>query len=397
MHGMELTQSIEFQMSLLLFVALAGYILASRIAQPAVVGEILVGFLIGPSVLAWITYTEFVSSLAHLGAIILLFVTGLEFKLRDITHLKYAVIALFGVVVPWAGGYAIAVAFGYDSTKAMLIGVAFTATSIAITADTLREMGKLQTEAAKAIIGAAIIDDVLALIALAATEQAALGELSATGVGWMIISAVVFLVVGALAGRFVFMPMIHRIDASDFAKKYPEFVFVLAMMLAFLYSMAAELMGLSAIVGAFVAGVAMEGVHLQHSRHFKDGAEYLRVIFGAIFFVSLGVLADVRGLSSDVVLATLAFIVVAIATKLVGCAIPARLMGMSTRDSLVIGFGMTPRGEVAMIVALLALNQGVIGQAGYVSLVIMSLVTTLVVPLVLRNWLFRDGATPSQS
>ena len=162
------------------------------------------------------------------------------------------------------------------------------------------------------------------------------------------------------------------------------------MMLAFFYAMVAELMGLSAIVGAFVAGVAMEGANLRHSRHFKDGAEYLRVIFGAIFFVSLGVLADIKALTGEVLIATLAFIVVAIITKLIGCGMPARLLGMSTRDSLIIGFGMAPRGEVAMIVALLALNQGVIEQAAYVSLVIMSLVTTLIVPLILRNWLFRE-------
>lgn len=390
MHGMELAQSIEFQMCLLLFVALAGYLLAARIAQPAVVGEILVGLVIGPSFLGWITYTDFVSSIAHLGAIILLFVTGLEFKLRDIARISYGIIALFGVLVPWAGGYAIATVFGYETVKAALIGVAFTATSIAITADTLREMGKLQTDAAKAIIGAAVIDDVLALLALSVTEQATAGHLSASGVLLMIAKAFLFLSAGAWLGRAVFMPMIHRIDASSFAGRYPEFVFVLAMMLAFLYALAAELMGLSAIVGAFVAGVAMEGVNLQHSKHFKEGAEYLRVIFGAIFFVSLGVLADVRSLTVDVIWATGAFTAVAILTKLLGCGLPARVLGMNSRDALVIGFGMSPRGEVAMIVALLALNQGVIGQPGYVSLVIMSLVTTLIVPLVLRNWLYRE-------
>jgi Kef-type K+ transport system membrane component KefB len=377
-------------MSLLLFVALAGYLLAARIAQPAVVGEILVGLIIGPSVLGWITYTDFVSSVAHLGAIILLFVTSLEFKLHEISSPKYAVIALFGVLLPWAGGFWAAEFYGFEAHKVALIGVAFMATSIAITADTLREMGKLQSAAAKAIIGAAVIDDILALLALSVTEQVATGSLTGAIVLVMLIKAIVFLVAGALAGRAIVMPLIHRIDASDFAKHYPEFVFVLAMMLAFFYAMVAELMGLSAIVGAFIAGVAMEGVNLKHSRHFKDGAEYLRVIFGAIFFVSLGVLADISVFTGEVITATVVFTVVAILTKVVGCGLPARLLGMSNRDSLVIGFGMAPRGEVAMIIALLALNQGVIQQAGYVSLVVMSLVTTLIVPLVLRNRLFRE-------
>ncbi|MDH3560701.1 MAG: cation:proton antiporter, partial [Gammaproteobacteria bacterium] len=329
-------------------------------------------------------------SVAHLGAIILLFVTGLEFKLHEISSPRYAVIALFGVLLPWAGGFWTAEFFGFETHKAALIGVAFTATSIAITADTLREMGKLHSAAAKAIIGAAIIDDILALLALSVTEQVATGSVSTNSVLTMMFKAGIFLVAGAWAGRAIVMPLIERIDASRFAKRYPEFVFVLAMMLAFAYAMFAELMGLSAIVGAFVAGVAMEGVNLQHSRHFKEGAEYLRVIFGAIFFVSLGILADIRVFTGEVITATVAFTAVAILTKLVGCGLPARLLGMNTRDALVVGIGMAPRGEVAMIVALLALNQGVIEQAGYVSLVIMSLVTTLIVPLVLRNWLFRE-------
>ena len=136
-------QSIEFQMSLLLFSALAGYLLASRLGQPAVVGEILVGLLIGPSVLGLITYSGFVANVAHLGAIILLFVVGLEFKLKEIINVRYGVIALFGVVVPWLGGFLLARAFGFEGAKAMMIGVALTATSIAITADTLRELGSI--------------------------------------------------------------------------------------------------------------------------------------------------------------------------------------------------------------------------------------------------------------
>ena len=121
MHGGDILSSVEFQMSLLLFVALAGYVLASFISQPAVVGEILVGIVIGPSVLAWIAYTDFVSTLAKLGAVILLFVVGLEFKLKDIGKLRYMWIALFGVIVPWAGGYLVARYFGFPSEKALLI------------------------------------------------------------------------------------------------------------------------------------------------------------------------------------------------------------------------------------------------------------------------------------
>src|SRR3989344_5516159 len=172
-----LASTIEFQMSLLLFVALAGYLIASRINQSAVIGEILVGLLIGPSLLGLITYTDFVKSIAHLGAVILLFVIGLEFKLKDIFNFKYGIIALCGVIFPWIGGYWLATLFGYEFASAVFVGTAMTATSIAITANVLREMGKLQTDAAKAIIGAAVIDDVLSLLALSISIQIVGGTL----------------------------------------------------------------------------------------------------------------------------------------------------------------------------------------------------------------------------
>lgn len=150
-------------MSLLMFVALAGYLIAYRINQSAVVGIILAGIIIGPSVLGFITYTDFVQTLAHLGAVVLLFTIGLEFNIKDILKVNYLVIAFTGIIIPALGGYFLAKIFGYDFKAAIFIGTALTATSIAITANVLREMGKLQTDAAKAIIGAAVIDDILAL------------------------------------------------------------------------------------------------------------------------------------------------------------------------------------------------------------------------------------------
>lgn len=146
-----------FQMSLLLFVSLAGYLVASRINQSAVIGLILVGIVVGPSMLGLITYTDFVAGLANLGAVILLFVIGLEFKVQDIVGIRNGVIAAIGVILPWIGGYGLSIAFGFSTSSAIFIGTALTATSIAITANVLREMGKLQTNAAKAIIGAAVI------------------------------------------------------------------------------------------------------------------------------------------------------------------------------------------------------------------------------------------------
>jgi Na+:H+ antiporter len=155
--------------------------------------------------------------------------------------------------------------------------------------------------------------------------------------------------------------------------------------------MCAELVGLSGIVGAFIAGVSLSGVKLKYSRNIQEGAEYLHVIFASIFFVSLGIIADIHALTPELALFLGVITVVAIITKLIGCGLPARLLGMSRDDSLIVGFGMSPRGEVAMIVALIGLTAGIIGQGTYVAIVLMSLLTTIVTPILFRNWLFRKG------
>src|SRR3989339_282536 len=387
----EIATTIEFQMSLLLFVALAGYLIASRINQSAVIGEIIVGLIIGPSLLGLITYTDFIRSVANLGAVILLFVVGMEFKLKDIYNLKYSIIAIAGVIVPWIAGFFLSRAFGYDFGSAVFVGTALTATSIAITANVLKEMGKLQTEAARAIIGAAVMDDVLSLLALSISEQIVSGAISFGSIFLTVSKAVGFLVIGSYIGYRFLSRILARIDNTQFAQRYPEFVFIFAMMIAFFYAMGAELLGLSAIVGSFIAGVTLGGVGLKHSRDYKEGAEYLHIIFASIFFISLGILADFHALTANVIWFLIALTIVAVLTKVIGCYIPAKLQGMSKQDSFVVGFGMSPRGEVAMIVALIGLNAGLIGQDIYVSLVLMSLLTTVITPIVLRNWLYKKS------
>ena len=379
-----------FQMSLLLFVALGGYLIASRINQSAVIGLILVGILVGPSALGLITYTDFISALANLGAVILLFVIGLEFRLSEIVALRNGIIACVGVIVPWIGGYWLALAFGFGTAGAIFIGTSLTATSIAITANVLREMGKLRTPAAKAIIGAAVIDDVLSLLALSVSMQVVGGSFSFAGIGIILVKSVAFLVAAALFGIYGVSRFMERLDTTGFAKRYPEFLFIFAMMMAFLYAVMAELTGLSAIVGAFIAGVSFEGVRLSHGHDLKQGAEYLQIIFASIFFVSLGVLADFRALTPEIVLFLIGLTIVAVVTKVIGCGLPAKAAGLSAKDSLIVGFGMVPRGEVAMIVALIGLDSGIISPALYVALILMSLLTTVLTPLVYRNWLFRD-------
>ena len=385
----QFTSTIEFQMSLLLFVALAGYMLAMRMNQSVSIGAILAGLLIGPSFFGLITYTDFVGSVAQIGAIILLFVIGFEFKIKDIFNVRYGLIALSGVVIPWIGGYATAKAFGYNFGNAVFIGTALTATSIAITANVLKEMGKLQTEAARAIIGAAVIDDVLGLLALSLSKQLVGGTLSLSSAVIPIINAVLFLIIGIYIGQRFLSRLIERVDQAPICQKYPEFIFIFVMTIAFVYSMAAEMLNLSAIVGAFIAGISFSGVVLRHSKNFKEGAEYMNIIFSSIFFVSLGILVDIHVVTPGVIWFLCVLTVVAIGTKWIGCFFPAKWQGMTTREAAVVGFGMAPRGEVAMIVGLIGLNQNLITSEIYAAIIFMSLMTTIATPIVLRNWLYK--------
>jgi Kef-type K+ transport system membrane component KefB len=387
----ELQTTIGFQTSLLLLVALGGYLIAAITNQSAVVGQIVLGIIIGPSLFGLITYSGFVSNLAYLGAVILLFVVGLEFKLNDILRVKNGCIALLGVIVPWGFGYLTSHLFGYNHHASIFTGTALTATSIAITANVLHEMGVLKTNLAKTIIGAAVIDDILALLALSATTQIMENALLLSSVLFLTMKILCFLVIGLLTGYFIFLKLIYKVDNSTFGSKYPEFIFVLAMAIAFLYALIAEVFGISAIIGAFISGVFLEGVTLKQSKHFKDGAEYLRIIFASIFFVSLGVLANLQEMTLTAIGFLVALSVVGYISKVLGCGLAARLSKFNWRESLTIGCGMAPRGEVAMIIALIGLKKDIISQPIYITLVLMSLITTIVTPVILKALLQSKG------
>ncbi len=387
-----LAYSIEFQMTLLLFIALAGYLLAARINQSAVVGEILVGLIVGPSVLGLITYTDFVQTLAGLGAVILLFVIGFEFKLRDLMDIRYGIIGLIGIIVPWVGGYYLSLLFGFGFGSAIFVGTALTATSIAITANVLKEIGVLHTDVAKAIISTAVIDDVLSLIALAITADIVSGTLSAFNIALILTKEVAFILIAGAIGVRVLAPMLGNLDRTKIAKKYPEFVFISAMAIAFFYATCAELIGTSGIIGAFIAGVALGSVELVHSKSIHESTESLYIIFASIFFISLGILVDIHTITQETLLFLVALTLVAIITKVIGCGLPAKLLGMSWRDSMILGFGMSPRGEVAMIVALLGLSKDLITQDIFAVIVMMSLLTTVITPIIYREWFYRDTA-----
>ena len=380
--SMDLT--IVQQLAILLLTAFVAYLIFSKINQSIIIGEILLGILIGPSILNAVTYTPFVQDFAMLGAILLLFVIGFEFKIKDVYNVRFGIIATIGVIVPWLAGFFFAQYIGYDFITSFFIGTTLTATSIAITANVLKELGKLHTEPARAIIGAAVIDDVLGLIVLSFATQLQHGAIQPLDIIKIIVLVAAFFIIGILVGRPAVRWLMEHFEQTTIARKHVETVLILAFVIAFLFSAAAESIGLSAIVGAFLAGITMEGIKIREDADFRKGADHIQMIFAPVFFISLGILIDFHQLTTDIIWFILALTAIAILTKLIGCYLGARIGKMSHKDSLIVGLGMAPRGEVAMIVAVIGLSANVINQEIYTAVIAMSLLTTLFVPVILR-------------
>ena len=381
--------SPEFQMSLLLFVALAGYLVASRINQSAVIGLILVGIVVGPSVLGWITYTDFVQALAHLGAVILLFVIGFEFNMKDIVQPRNFAIALVGVIVPWIGGWWLAILFGFDSASAIFVGTACTATSIAITANVLKEMGKLQTEAAKVIIGAAVIDDVLALLALAISTDVVGGSFSYLGIAIVTVKAIAFIVIAAAFGILVVSKYLVKLGHNTIREEIPGVHLHLCNDARFPVCLVRRGCRAFGNCRRIHCRCIIQGRRAspkpQPQRRCRVPPDHLR-------FDLLRLTRHYRrspcGHPGDLI----------IPAFLDPCSYPdqGNRLRNSGKARRVVHEGCahcrvrhgTP-GEVAMIVALIGLESGIIGQGIYVALVMMSLLTTIITPIVYRNWFYR--------
>ncbi len=368
--------NLFLELSIFFFAALLGYFIATRMGQSAVIGEIFIGILIGPSLLHLVSYSEIIKVLGEIGAVFLLFAIGLELKFNEVFDFRNGIIAFFGVITPFAMGYGVSSLFGFSTIQGLLIGTSLAATSIAISAKILQDMGKLETRAAKAIIGAAVVDDVLSLLLLSVTMGVASSGVSFSSIAYKSILAVGFIGGGYLL-RPVMVKLMQKMDRWAIKTNNAKVTLILAVSLAFLYSAIAEIIGLSGIIGAFLAGITLESLAI---KSYKEGAQYLEMVFAAIFFVSLGILLDFSGFHFSSIYFIIALVLVAVASKLIGCFIPAYFLKFNMRDSLIIGVGMVPRGEVAAIVGLLAMTAGLITQEVYIAILCMALFTTIAIP-----------------
>jgi Kef-type K+ transport system membrane component KefB len=359
-----------------------------RLRQPGIVGEILAGILIGPSVFGWIGPTAFLDALAQLGVMFLLFRVGLEVKASELVKVggTATVVAILGVVAPFLMGWGILILWGEPQIEAIFMGAAMVATSVGITAQVLASKGLMQARATKIILAAAVIDDVLGLIVLALVSSLARGSVDLLHLGLTAAAAIGFTLLVAAwgtrtAGRVV-PRMRERLHVA-------EGEFALSMMLLFGLSLLAVYAGVAAIIGAFLAGMALSESVGHRVHDLAHGVTELLVPF---FLAGIGLHLSLDSLGNPSTLALAAVILVAaVVSKLGACALGAIRLGR--QDALRIGVGMVPRGEVGLVVAQIGLSLGVIAQHVYGVVVFMAVATTIIAPPLL-NAAFR-GEKPA--
>ena len=395
-----LTHSLQVLLLLALIIAAAKIAgaLASRIHQPAVFGEILVGVVLGPTlfnVLGWpmfsaaqpgsLSLIELVRDLAEIGVLLLMFVAGLETDLDQMRHVgKVAFWSAFGgVVVPFVAGAGLAMAFGLPLLwQGIYVGTILTATSVSISAQTLMELGALRSREGSTILAAAVIDDVMGIVVLsivvAVSKASASGTVDAGALGLVALRLVAYFAVAIYAGRW--LPAVLR-WAADLPASQAMLAAVLVI--AFVYGWAAEYIGgVAAITGTYLAGV------LVGQTRFKQAIDagfhaITYAMFVPIFFISIGLQADGRALADQVPFAT-SLILVAIVAKAIGCGVSSRLCGFDSQASIRVGIGMISRGEVGLIVAGYGLAEGLIGQNVFSASVLVVLATTMATPPLLK-------------
>lgn len=385
---------LYFQVAMLFAIAMVASLLFSRLGLPKIVGQITIGIIIGPSVLGLVSIaetgsveegTDIITLLATFGSTIMLFVIGLECDFKEIYTKRNVAIAIGGISLPWVGGFLLAEQMLPDGnlSQSVFVGTALVATSVAITAGVLKEMGIISSGVAKTILGAAVVDDVLGMIILAISVGVGTG----TGIDpgnllWIIIAAVLFVVLGTYLGHRYFVKVIAAVERRGLRHGLPESGFLLAIAFAFMYAFVSHQIGISAIVGAFVAGTSFSGC--EYRKQFKEGITFLEWAFAPIFFISLGLLVDIR-LPPEIWLFAVVLACVAISTKVVGSFIPAKLFKMSDREAVTVGLGMAARLEVAMIIAVYGLSADIIDQTVYSVIVVMGVISVLIAPTLLRH------------
>lgn len=372
-------------------------LISERVHMPQVVGALLAGVVLGPSVLGLVQETDFLLKTSEIGVIILMFMAGLDTDLEELkkTGVASFVIALIGVLVPLAAGTALYLGFFPDAgdplhmLKALFIGVVLTATSVSITVETLREMGKLKGKVGTAILGAAIIDDIMGIVVLTLVSGMTDPSVNLLSVIARIAAFFVVLVVVGLV-----MYRLFRAITREWSNHRRVAIYALSFCLIMAF-VAEHYFGIADITGAYFAGLIL--CNLMEAREYINKKMNIvsYMIFSPIFFASIGIKTELHGMTTSLLIFSVALLVVAILTKIIGCGLGARLMKFNWTDSLSIGLGMISRGEVALIVAQKGAQSGLVDSHLFPPIVLMVIVTTLITPILLKLFMKDpEGAAP---
>lgn len=352
---------------------------AERLNQPGIVGEIIAGVLIGPSVFGWLAPSEFLSAMSDLGAMFLLFRVGLEVKSSELMRVggTALLVACSGVVVPFIMGAGILLAWGAKLNEAIFVGASLVATSVGITAQVLSAKGLLDEISSKVILAAAVIDDVLGLLVLAVVSSLTHGKFDIMQLSVTALLAAGFTVVVGRWGTHAMRRVTPHVQRT---LRTAEARFVLALSLLFLLAVLAVSVGVAAIVGAFLAGLALAESTEARERDLAQGVSEFLVPF---FLAGIGLHVDLSVFAKPATaILALVLLAAAIVSKFAGCGLGA--LGLGKVNALRVGVGMIPRGEVGMIVAQIGLGFGILSRGSYSVVVFMSVATTIVAPPLLK-------------
>lgn len=367
-------------------------VLARKCKAPQVVGEIIAGLLIGPSILGLVQQTDFLTGMAEVGVVLLMFSAGLDTNLKELmkTGPIAFLIACAGVFVPLVGGTLLYMGFygfaPWGSEKfytALFIGVIMTATSVSITVQSLREMGKLKGKVGTTILSAAIIDDVIGIIVLTFVVGFKNPD---SNPGKVIVNTILFFVMAFIVGIILYKVF------KGFDERYPHTrrIPIMSLALCFFFAYAAEqYFGIADITGAYVAGIIL--CSIRDSSYIEEKMEVSSyMIFGPVFFASIGLKTNIDSVNAEILLFSLGFVVVALLCKIIGCGLMAKVCRFRTQDCLKIGVGMMTRGEVALIVAQKGLSVGLLTPVYFTSVILLIIVSSIATPIILKILYAKD-------
>lgn len=356
--------------------------LSVKIGQPAVLGKLLIGIVLGPAVLSLVSNTPIFHEFSELGVLLLMFLAGLE---TDADQLKAnwkpsVAVAVLGIIVPFASAYALGTAFGFPSHHSIFLGVLFSATSVSITVQVLKEMDVMQTRESTTILGAAVVDDIL-VVTLLAFVMSFMGEGSSdVSVPVLLLKKAIFFVGAFVVGIYV-VPLFLKLF-SKFKVTAP--VTAGALIVCFGFAYFGEMLGMAGIIGTFLAGLFIS------QTDFKEEIEHTvdpiaNALFVPFFYVSVGLSITFDGVLDQIWFLVICTIV-AVFSKLIGGYVGARVTGFNKLSSLSIGSGMVSRGEVALILGTTGLSSGLLSEDYYTSVIISVILTTLIAPPMLKHF-----------